>query len=145
MLSEGMDFRHEISVLRGLHPTPFICYSIAWFDLMRVSARLCALMLVPARSLMPPMTHALPIYTDISLMPGGGADELLTVAEAAACLRVSRATLWRWCQEGRVPALKIGREWRILLGPVLHRLVAEEGGVQRAPEPEAALPCAPVP
>ena len=54
-------------------------------------------------------------------------DELLTVAEAAACLRVSRATLWRWCQEGRVPALKIGHEWRILLGPVLQRLVEAAG------------------
>ena len=54
-------------------------------------------------------------------------DELLTVAEAAACLRVSRATLWRWCQEGRVPALKIGREWRILLGPVLQRLAEVAG------------------
>jgi len=100
-------------------------------------------MSVSVRSLMPAMTHTLPIYTDISLMPGGGADELLTVAEAAACLRVSRATLWRWCQEGRVPALKIGREWRILLGPVLQPLVAEEGGMRRAPDPETAPPKVP--
>jgi excisionase family DNA binding protein len=91
------------------------------------------------------MTYAFPVHTETPLMPGGGMDELLTVAEAAACLRVSRATLWRWCQEGRVPALKIGREWRILLGPVLQPLVAEEGGMRRAPEPEAALPCAPLP
>jgi excisionase family DNA binding protein len=49
-------------------------------------------------------------------------DELLTVAETAACLRVSQATLWRWCQEGRVPALKIGREWRVV-NPALQRLV----------------------
>ena len=72
-------------------------------------------------------------------------EQLLTVAEAAAYLRVSQATLWRWCQEGRVPALKIGREWRILLGPVLQPLVAEEGGMRRAPDLEAALPTAPVP
>ena len=69
--------------------------------------------------------------------------ELLTVAEAAAYLRVSRATLWRWCQEGRLPALKIGREWRILLGPVLQPLVAEVGGMRRAPDLETALPKAP--
>jgi excisionase family DNA binding protein len=49
-------------------------------------------------------------------------DELLTVAETAACLRVSQATLWRWCQEGRVPALKIGHEWRVV-NPALQRLV----------------------
>ena len=52
-------------------------------------------------------------------------DELLTVAEAAACLRVSRATLWRWCQEGRVPAFKIGHEWRII-GSDLKRLIAAD-------------------
>jgi excisionase family DNA binding protein len=101
-------------------------------------------MSVSVRSLMPPMSHTLPIYTDIPLMPGGVADELLTVAEAAACLRVSRATLWRWCQEGRVPALKIGREWRILLGPVLQQLTAEDGSLRRTPDPEAGPPKAPV-
>ncbi len=91
------------------------------------------------------MTHAFPVHTEIPPIPSGGMDELLTVAEAAACLRVSRATLWRWCQEGRVPALKIGREWRILLGPVLHPLLAKEGGMRQAPDPEAALPRAPLP
>lgn len=41
-------------------------------------------------------------------------DDLLTVEEAAAYLRVSRATVWRWCKSQKVPAVKIGREWRIL-------------------------------
>ncbi len=41
-------------------------------------------------------------------------DDLLMVEEAAAYLRVSRATVWRWCKSRRVPAVKIGREWRIL-------------------------------
>ncbi len=41
-------------------------------------------------------------------------DDLLTVEEAAAYLRVSRATVWRWCKSRKVPAVKIGREWRIL-------------------------------
>jgi excisionase family DNA binding protein len=49
-------------------------------------------------------------------------EQLLTVAEAAGYLRVSRATLWRWCQEGRVPAFKIGHEWRVV-NPALQRLV----------------------
>jgi excisionase family DNA binding protein len=80
---------------------------------------------------MSPMTYAFPVHTETPLMPGGGMDELLTVAEAAACLRVSRATLWRWCQEGRVPALKIGREWRILLGPVLQPF-GSRGGARSA-------------
>ncbi len=41
-------------------------------------------------------------------------NDLLTVEEAAAYLRVSRATVWRWCKSRKVPAVKIGREWRIL-------------------------------
>ncbi len=41
-------------------------------------------------------------------------DDLLTVEEAAAYLRVSRATVWRWCKSRKVPAVKIGREWRIM-------------------------------
>jgi len=52
-------------------------------------------------------------------------DELLTAAETAACLCVSRATLWRWRQEGRVPAFNIGHEWRII-GSDLKRLMAAD-------------------
>ena len=47
----------------------------------------------------------------------GGVDtwqnELLTVKEVAAYLRVSRVTVWRWCQQGIIPAFQIGRGWRI--------------------------------
>jgi excisionase family DNA binding protein len=39
--------------------------------------------------------------------------ELLTLKEAAAYLRVSRVTVWRWCQRGLIPAFQIGRCWRI--------------------------------
>ena len=38
---------------------------------------------------------------------------LLTVEEAADYLRVSKATVWRWCSLGMLPAFKLGREWRI--------------------------------
>ena len=40
-------------------------------------------------------------------------ERFLTTEEVAAYLRVSRATVWRWCQEQKLPAFKIGREWRI--------------------------------
>jgi excisionase family DNA binding protein len=40
-------------------------------------------------------------------------NELLTVREVAAYLRVSRVTAWRWCQQGVIPAFRIGRSWRI--------------------------------
>jgi excisionase family DNA binding protein len=90
------------------------------------------------------MNYAFPVHTEIPLTFDGGMEQLLTVAEAAAYLRVSRATLWRWCQDGRVPALKIGREWRILLRPVLQQLTAEDRPLQRTRDPEAVLPKAPV-
>ena len=39
--------------------------------------------------------------------------ELLTVREVATYLRVGRITVWRWCQEGTLPASRLGRSWRI--------------------------------
>ena len=38
---------------------------------------------------------------------------LLTLSEAAAHLRISRRTLIRWLQTGRLTGVKIGRDWRI--------------------------------
>ena len=40
-------------------------------------------------------------------------NELLTVTEVADFLRISRVTVWRWCQQGIIPASQIGRNWRI--------------------------------
>ncbi len=40
-------------------------------------------------------------------------ENLLTVQQVATFLQVSRTTVWRWCNEGRLPAMKIGRGWRI--------------------------------
>ncbi len=40
-------------------------------------------------------------------------DDLLTIEEAAAYLKLSKKTTWRWCRSGRLPAFKIGHQWRI--------------------------------
>jgi len=40
-------------------------------------------------------------------------NELMTIQEVADYLRVSRVTAWRWCQDGTIPAFRIGRRWRI--------------------------------
>jgi excisionase family DNA binding protein len=40
-------------------------------------------------------------------------DDLLTIEEAAEYLRLSKKTTWRWCKSGRLPAFKIGHQWRI--------------------------------
>lgn len=42
-----------------------------------------------------------------------GPNDLLTVKEVAHYLRISRVTAWRWCQQGMIPAFRIGRTWRI--------------------------------
>ena len=46
-----------------------------------------------------------------------------TVQEAARYLKVSTATIWRWCAAGRLAAFKIGHEWRIA-DPKLDKLAA---------------------
>jgi len=40
-------------------------------------------------------------------------DEILTVREIAEYLKLSRTTIWRWCNEGKLKAFKVGRGWRI--------------------------------
>jgi excisionase family DNA binding protein len=46
-------------------------------------------------------------------------NDLMTVKEVADYFRVSRVTVWRWCQEGVIPAFRIGRTWRIRYGDLL--------------------------
>jgi len=40
-------------------------------------------------------------------------DQLLTIAEVAAYLKLSRRTAWRWCKNGHLPAFKVGHQWRV--------------------------------
>ena len=39
--------------------------------------------------------------------------ELLTPDEVADYLKVPVTTIWRWCRENTIPAVKIGKYWRI--------------------------------
>ncbi len=39
--------------------------------------------------------------------------DLLSVEEVAAYLGVGPVTIYRWCREGRLPCLKIGKSWRV--------------------------------
>ena len=38
---------------------------------------------------------------------------LLTTEEVAGYFGVTTTTIYRWCKEGRVPCLKIGKHWRV--------------------------------
>jgi len=40
-------------------------------------------------------------------------EEVFTVKEVSEFLRISRTTIWRWCNEGKLRAFKAGRGWRI--------------------------------
>ena len=39
-------------------------------------------------------------------------DEIMTLEEVAAYLKVTPQTIYTWAQEKRIPAAKLGREWR---------------------------------
>lgn len=39
--------------------------------------------------------------------------QTLTVEEVSFFLKVSRLTIWKWCKNGKLPAFKLGGEWRI--------------------------------
>lgn len=39
--------------------------------------------------------------------------KLLTIAEVAEMLKVSRLTVWHWVRTGRLQAYRLGRQYRI--------------------------------
>jgi len=39
-------------------------------------------------------------------------DEIMTLEEVAAYLRLKPQTIYTWAQEKKIPAAKIGKEWR---------------------------------
>lgn len=40
------------------------------------------------------------------------ADEVMTIIDLAVYLKLSKSTLYKLCQEGKVPGQKIGKHWR---------------------------------
>lgn len=42
-----------------------------------------------------------------------GERQLLTADEVARVLGLQPTTIYQWCREGRLPAMKLGKEWRI--------------------------------
>ena len=38
--------------------------------------------------------------------------DLMTVEEVARYLRLKPQTIYKWAQERRIPAVKLGKEWR---------------------------------
>ena len=45
----------------------------------------------------------------VTAAPGG---RLLTVSEVADLLRINKSTVYRMAKQGRLPATRVGRQWR---------------------------------
>jgi excisionase family DNA binding protein len=43
-------------------------------------------------------------------------EELLGAADVASMIGVKETTVYRWCKEGKLPCLKIGKHWRVRRG-----------------------------
>jgi excisionase family DNA binding protein len=39
-------------------------------------------------------------------------NDILTLEEVASYLRLTPQTIYKWAQENRIPAVKLGKEWR---------------------------------
>ena len=46
-------------------------------------------------------------------------DEILTVKETASFLRTTRQQVRKMIQNGELPAVKVGREWRVLKAGIM--------------------------
>ena len=43
---------------------------------------------------------------------------IMTAPELAEFLRVQRGTIYRWAGKGKIPAFKIGADWRFDMGAI---------------------------
>ncbi len=66
--------------------------------------------------------------------------EILTLEEVAHYLRLKPQTIYKWAQERRIPAVKLGKEWRfrksILDRWLNQQMLSEDSGFSHLREPE---------
>ena len=66
--------------------------------------------------------------------------EILTLEEVAHYLRLKPQTIYKWAQERRIPAVKLGKEWRfrrsILDRWLDEQMLGEDSGFSHLREPE---------
>jgi excisionase family DNA binding protein len=64
--------------------------------------------------------------------PAGADHEILTLEEVAHYLRLKPQTIYKWAQEKRIPAVKLGKEWRFRRSIIDRwlddRLLSEDSG-----------------
>jgi excisionase family DNA binding protein len=65
-------------------------------------------------------------------------DEVLTLDEAAARLKLARKTVRDWVRAGKLPGFKLGRVWRVKASAVEQAIAAAEARQPRpVPVPDA--------
>lgn len=62
-------------------------------------------------------------------LPGNGARDYYSIAQAAELLGVSRVSIWRWIRAGHLPASRVGPRTTRIARVDLERLTAERGAV----------------
>jgi len=64
--------------------------------------------------------------------PASEDHEILTLEEVAHYLRLKPQTIYKWAQEKRIPAVKLGKEWRFRRSVIDrwldHQLLGEDSG-----------------
>jgi excisionase family DNA binding protein len=58
-------------------------------------------------------------------------EELMTIQDVAAYLRMSQQTIYRMAQQGRIPALKVQNRWRFRRSDIESWLTPEDDGASR--------------
>ena len=62
-------------------------------------------------------------------------ENLMTVKEVAALLRVSPQTLYKMLEQGSIPAVKIGSQWRFDRDQIREWIKTRAGGTAPGPLP----------
>jgi excisionase family DNA binding protein len=60
------------------------------------------------------------------------ADRVMTIGDLAIYLKLSKSTLYKICQEGKVPGQKVGRHWRFHREVIDNWLGSPEAGATSA-------------
>ncbi len=53
-----------------------------------------------------------------SFSSGEGLGDFMTVEDVAALLRINKSTVYRMAKAGRIPATRVGRQWRFRLSAI---------------------------
>lgn len=60
-------------------------------------------------------------------------DKIYGVDDLAKFFGVSKKTIWEWCKHGKLPAFKIGKEWKVRVGD-LNKIINQKISTRRNKE-----------